>query len=72
MVDVQGKDLRVGDTIKTWWTPGRDTIIALRPYTGVYKDSLFNGEARIAEFAILNVGMTIEPQMDFTVIARQS
>lgn len=71
MVTVSGKDLRVGDTIKTWWTPGRDTIVSMRPYDGTYKDGLLKG-ARIAGFAILTVGMTIEPEMDFTVIARQS
>jgi len=31
---VTAEQLRIGDTIETWWRPGRDTITGLRPYTG--------------------------------------
>lgn len=61
---ISGHDLRVGDTIETWW--GRDTITALRPYTGSIRE-LWNGEAKSAYFALNKIGMTIEPQMTFTV-----
>lgn len=66
---VLGKDLRVGDTIECWWTPGRDTVVELIPYQGVYKDTVLRG-ARIGLFAIMTRGMTIEADADFNVIAR--
>jgi hypothetical protein len=31
---IHGSDLRVGDTIKVWWRPGRDTVTKLVPYAG--------------------------------------
>lgn len=66
---VLGSELRVGDTIECWWHPGRDTIIGLDTYRGPYQDGILKGE-RIAAFGILRVGMTIEADADFTVIAR--
>ncbi|WP_293857385.1 hypothetical protein [uncultured Alsobacter sp.] len=29
-----GAQLRVGDTLSVFWSPGRDRIVASRPYTG--------------------------------------
>ena len=55
-----GRDLREGDTIETWWRPGRDTITRLRPYRGPYEQGICK-DARIASFAILTTGMTIFP-----------
>lgn len=54
-----GSTLRVGDVIEVWWQPNRDTIIALRPYTGPLKH-LWKHGAQIADFAILETGMTID------------
>lgn len=68
-LQLDGKDLRVGDTIETWWAPGRDTITELRPYRGPLA-YLWPEGARIAAFALFKVGMTIEPQADFVVLNR--
>lgn len=57
-VEVNGADLRVGDTIEVWWANHRDTITAMSPYTGPL--ACLKG-ARIAEFALFKTGMTIEP-----------
>ena len=68
-VEVSGTDLRVGDTIEVWWAGNRDTITALRPYTGplaCLKD------ARLAEFALLKTGMTIEPGSRHILLSRTS
>lgn len=70
---LHGSELRVGDTIKVWWQPGRDTITGLVPYRGpleyLWRD---DGGAMLAEFAIMKTGMTIEPLAHFEVIARAS
>lgn len=54
---VSGRALKVGDTIEVWWPPKRDTITALRPYSGAAK---YSEGARIATFAIHTGGMTID------------
>lgn len=69
MTAVDGKDLRVGDTIEVWWTPRRDTITDLRPYTGKLA-SLWPTGARIAGFAICATGMTIGNDEQYDLIAR--
>jgi len=56
---ISGKDLRVGDTIKVWWHPHRDTVTALRPYRGPLAH-LFTDGAQLADFAICRSGMTID------------
>lgn len=56
---VRAEDLQVGDTINVWWRPGRDTILALRPYTGPLLDLLGDG-TQIADFALNKSGMTLE------------
>jgi len=68
MITLRGKDLRVGDTVEVWWSPRRDTITALRPYTGPLK--CFKHGARIADFAISRTGMTIDGGEDFVVLSR--
>jgi len=68
---VLGRDLRVGDTIEVWWQPGRDTITSLYPYKGpLFFHWQYEGGARVAKFGINKTGMTIEPQVWFTVVAR--
>jgi len=57
-VNVPAALLKVGDVIEVWWKPGLDTIIGLRPYVGPLE--CLRG-ARIAIFAYLRSGMTIEP-----------
>jgi hypothetical protein len=59
MMTVSGSELKVGDTIEVWWTPRRDTIVGLKPYTGPLAN-LFPEGAQIAEFALLKTGMTID------------
>lgn len=56
---VRGNELRVGDTIEVWWSPRRDTITNLTPYTGPLKH-IFTAGARIALFALNTGGMTID------------
>lgn len=62
-----GRNLKVGDTIKTWWTPGRDTITGLTPYTGKLAH-IWGGRAKIASFALLKTGMTIDPDDHYEVV----
>jgi hypothetical protein len=64
---IDGADLRPGDTIAVWWAPNRDTITRLEPYTGPL-ECLRGG--RIAYFALLRGGMTIEPGSQHELIAR--
>ena len=66
---VFGKELRVGDTIVVWWSPGRDTITELRPYDGPLAH-LFPEGAQLAEFALNTTGMTIDNSAFFELIAR--
>lgn len=67
---VLGKELRVGDTIETWWGPLRDTIIALEPYVGplehLWSDT---GGAFVARLA-LNKSILIEPHVAYAVFNR--
>mgnify|MGYP000877844733 CR=1 FL=1 len=54
-----GSELRVGDIIGVWWSPRRDTITSLRPYTGPLAKHFAHG-AQLATFAINMGGMTID------------
>lgn len=66
-----GKQLKIGDTIKVWWGNGRDTITALRPYNGALAHLWAKeGGARLADFALNKVGMTIEPRMEFELYGK--
>lgn len=56
---VPTRDLKVGDVIRVWWKPGRDTITRLTPYTGPLLSDLGEGTL-IADFALNPVGMTLE------------
>lgn len=62
---VEGRDLKVGDTIAAWW--GNDTIISLKPYVGTLS-YLWPEGAAIASFARNQSGMTIEPTLTFNVV----
>jgi hypothetical protein len=57
-VNVPAALLKVGDVIEVWWKPGLDTIVDLQPYLGPL-ECLRGG--RLATFAQLRSGMTIEP-----------
>lgn len=61
-------ELRVGDTIRVWWRPGRDTITGLRDYDGTIPE-LRGG--RIADFALNPTGMTLEPGSLYEVVAEE-
>ncbi len=68
---VAGRDLKVGDVLKVWWRPGRDTITTIEPYKGPY-ESMFQKEsdgASIARFAVWTLGMTIPHNEAYDVIA---
>lgn len=54
---VLGKDLKIGDVVKTWWQPGHDTIINIMPYHGVYENTICKNST-IAGFTHVR-GMTI-------------
>lgn len=62
-----GSALKVGDTIEVWWAPRRDTITALRPYTGPLAQHFPQG-AQLAEFALCKLGMTIDNGEIYEVI----
>lgn len=64
-----GAELKVGDTIEVWWAGHRDTITALRPYTGQLAH-LFAAGAQLADFAVNRCGMTIDNSDDYVVIAQ--
>lgn len=68
-VEGDGADLRVGDTIEVWWAGNRDTITALQPYTGPL---VCLAGARLADFALLKTGMTIEPGSRHVLLSRTS
>ena len=67
-----GTHLRLGATIEVWWGNGRDTITGLRPYRGPLSHlwDRYGCGARLADFALSKVGMTIEPQIMFNVLHR--
>jgi hypothetical protein len=31
---IEAHEVKVGDTLEIWWAPHRDTVVAIRPYTG--------------------------------------
>jgi hypothetical protein len=53
-----GKELRVGDVIKTWWPPGRDRIAKVKPYHGPLSSILGKG-TQLADFDLNRTGMTL-------------
>lgn len=55
---VQGKALRVGHVIETWWRPHLDVILSLEPYRGPL-GHLFPDGAQIASF-LIGPDMTID------------
>lgn len=59
--------LKIGDTIKIWWRPGRDTITELKPYTGSLLETLGEG-TKIANFALNTTGMTLEAGARYEVV----
>jgi hypothetical protein len=69
LIRVFGSELRVGDTIETWWAPNRDTITRLVPYRGAHA---YMREAgwQIAYFAQHRGGMMINPTASFELLAR--
>lgn len=67
---VLGRELQVGDTILTWWQPGRDTITELRTYNPPPSMAdCFEEGARLASFALMKSGMTIPNNAGYTRIA---
>lgn len=64
---VWSEDLRVGDVLRVWWAPGRDTIVSFTDYRGPLAE--LQG-ARIAHFAMLPSGMTLCPRDWFVVLHR--
>ena len=64
---INSSDLRVGDTIRAWWRPGRDTVTKLVPYNGPLD---LGPNPQIASFAICKSGMTITHVDDFELICR--
>lgn len=65
-VRILGKNLRVGDVIEVGYGR-RDTITALKPYTGTYRNSPEFAGCRLADFAQSKVGMTILAGDVFTI-----
>lgn len=67
---VLGSELRVGDTIKVWWSPLQDTIIGLKPYDGPLKEIFAPKGAILAYFLSNKSGMTVECGDYYNVIQR--
>ena len=65
-----GSELRIGDTIKVWWTPGRDTIVEFHPASAETNAIFLPEGARVAIFAINAAGMTIPNEQMHEVICR--
>ena len=65
------EQLKVGDTIEVWWSPKRDTITRLTPYKGPLLDVLGEG-TRLAEFALLKSGMTMEAGARFNTVEQEA
>jgi hypothetical protein len=63
------EELKVGDTIKVWWNPKRDTIIRIEPYVGPLKIAR---NAVIAYFGICRGGMTMFPGEEYEVVNRHA
>ena len=68
---VLGKDLKIGDTIKVWWSPNEDTIVSLKPYTGSLKH-LFKDGAQLASFRLYRPGMTIDNACHYEKVEYES
>lgn len=62
---VTTEQVEVGDTLRVWWFPGRDTVVSLVPYKGRLK--LGDG-TKIAGFALNKTGMTLVEGDVFEVI----
>ena len=62
---VNASKIRVGDTVATWWRPGRDTVMEIEPYTGPLEE-LAGGW--LFKFAICD-GMTAAPGDTFDRLA---
>ena len=60
-------NVRVGDTVKVWWAPRRDTVTAFEPYDGKLAH-FWPAGVRIARFAILTGGMTVGNDEDVSVL----
>ena len=67
-ISIPGDRLRVGMTIEVWWNPHQDTITALEPYVGPLA-YLWPDGARIAQFALLKTGMTIDHNEAYRVLS---
>lgn len=55
----QGKDVKVGDVLKTWFNDGQAEVRAVWPYTGPLLKYLGEG-TQIASFRGCSVEMTLE------------
>jgi hypothetical protein len=51
---VSATKLRVGDVIEVWWSPNKDRIRAIRPYTGPY-----DFVEAVADFVLNPTGMSL-------------
>lgn len=60
-----GAELKEGDVIERGWQRF-DRIVKLTPYVGPLAE-LWDGKAMIARFEMSALGMTIEPQILYTV-----
>ena len=66
---VTGIELKVGDKIAVWWKPKYDVVTGFKPHPKY--DEMFNTKgARIASFAISELGMTIPPNGEYELISR--
>jgi hypothetical protein len=57
-MDKRGSELKVGDTIKTWFNGGQAQIKRLTPYTGSLIDAVGHG-TQVAAFFGCSTEMTL-------------
>lgn len=62
-------ELRVGDTIRVWWPPGRDTIVRLDPVCRAVAGGAGEGTL-LADFVLSPTGMTLEAGAWFERVAK--
>src|SRR5438046_3416879 len=68
-VYTMGRDVQVGDELKVWWPPYKDTVVEILPYSGPM-DVLYRAGARRMIFAINKQGLTMENDEMYDVIGK--
>ncbi len=68
MCNRRGDEVKVGDTLRTWFNGGQAQVRSLRPYIGPLIDLLGEG-SQVAEFYGCRVEMTLSAKTGYEVLA---